>query len=358
MKVVFFLLFTMTVGQVTLAAPLSIQEAWTGVSLPSIMSEDFLYDFHLLPAGGAAKGSKKFWSGDYWAKRSGSINLRWNDPSRSGYYRYSPSKEQAMKMSLQELSRLSPSEKYDLFTGRYHYPVKDEVALNSDPRAERWEGICHGWAPATMNHNEPTPKNMVNPDGIVIPFGSSDIKALLSYYYAFEFKVANTHQMGRRCNGSGRLGRMTNSFDCGQDLNAGAFHVVLANKIGIAGEGFIADMERTTQVWNHPIHSYYTRVLRVRRRGMRSAPGTMNVIRVATTLTYVNETANYWQPIIGTTGQRMVTKEFVYDLDINAFGQIIGGEWISNNHPDFLWTTEKALIWVGEFDRLHELLND
>ena len=30
-----------------------------------------------------------------------------------------------------------------------------------------------------------------------------------------------------------------------------------------------------------------------------------------------------------------------YDLEVAFDGEIIGGEWYSNKHPDFLWTPEK-----------------
>ena len=86
----------------------------------------------------------------------------------------------------------------------------------------------------------------LNPDGIRIPFGSSDIKALVSYYYANGF-ISNTHQMGRRCYEDG------NRSDCEEDLNAGAFHIVLVNKIALRNEGIIIDLKRGLEVWNHPI---------------------------------------------------------------------------------------------------------
>jgi hypothetical protein len=333
----------------------SIQEAWTGVSVPTLMSNNFVYEIDRLPLNGKAHGTEKFWSGDYWAFRKGSINSRWNERGHDGFNLKSPTREEASKMSIESLSRLSPTEKYDLFTGRYDYPLKKEVEGKADSSAAHWEGICHGWSPAAMNHNEPTPKLMTNPDGIVIPFGSSDIKALLSYYYAFTFKVADTHQMGRRCD---RRLSPRGSQDCKQDLNAGAFHIVVANLIGLEGQGFIADFDRFKKVWNHPVHAYSSEVVRTKKVHNSSAPGTIKVLYVKTTLTYTDEAASTWETVIGTKGQKVKTKDFEYDLDIDGNGKIIGGEWQSRARPDFIWTTEKALIWVGQFDRLNELLND
>lgn len=250
------LIVLLMTSQFALAHITSIEEAWAGVSVPTIMSKKFVYEFDRLPVNGKAHGEQKYWSGDYWATQKGSINIRWNHPGQQGFNLKSPTREEAAIMSHESLSQLSPSEKYDLFTGKYDYPLRRNVATKANSSAQSWEGICHGWAPATMNHNEPTPKNMTNPDGIIIPFGASDIKALLSYYYAYEHKVANTHQMGRRCS----RGRFANR-NCKQDLNAGAFHIVLANKVGLLGEGFIADLDRFKQVWNHPVHTYDSKIM-------------------------------------------------------------------------------------------------
>lgn len=85
-------------------------------------------------------------------------------------------------MTSTDIARLSPAEKFDFLNGPYYYPLKAEVEKLAAYDAESWEGICHGRAPASMNHNEPRPKILRNPDGIKIYFGSADIKAILSYY--------------------------------------------------------------------------------------------------------------------------------------------------------------------------------
>ena len=47
-----------------------------------------------------------------------------------------------------------------------------------------WAGYCHGWAPAANRFEEPLPVTVRNADGVEIPFGSSDVKALLTYFEA------------------------------------------------------------------------------------------------------------------------------------------------------------------------------
>ena len=33
--------------------------------------------------------------------------------------------------------------------------------------------------------------------------------------------------------------------------------------------------------------------------------------------------------------------EFEYDLELDSKNKIIGGEWYSDNHPDFLWVADR-----------------
>ena len=355
MKRLAALVTLMSLYTTTMAAPLAMDEAWQSISDPEIMSFFFTKQFKLLPLQGELHPTTKYWSGDYWALKRGNINYRWNAQKKIGFNLDSPSKERARKMTIPELAELSPTEKYDLYVGRYDYPLKKEVNNIADPEAEIWEGICHGWSPATMNHQEPTPKLLRNPDGIDIPFGSTDIKGLLSYYYAYGFQVNNTYQMGRRCYKGGFL---NNDKDCQQDLNAGAFHIVLANRLGIDGIGFIADMERYKEVWNHPLTAYKSAIVSEKKPSSDSAPGTVKVYRLKTTATYLDDNGNDWQVVHGTPKQFYVTAHYEYDLDIDREGNIIGGEWISKARPDFLWLKSKATEFTGNLSRLGDLLND
>jgi hypothetical protein len=331
----------------------SIDEKWESNSDPEIMSYFFTRQFPLLPLEGSVYPSTKYWSGDYWALRKGNINYRWFAKKKVGFNLNSPTKEEARRMTVAQLAELSPSEKYDLYTGRYDYPLRNEVNRIADPSAAEWEGICHGWSPATINHDEPLPKLMRNPDGIEIPFGSSDIKALLSYYYAYGYKIPNTHQMGRRCFRGSFFNR---SKDCWDDMNAGAFHIVLANRVGIEGRSFIMDLERYREVWNHPVTDYKSRVLRETPPWSDSAPGTKKVIEVETLIHYLDDNGNDWNRVMGTPKQMVKKVTYRYLLDIDENGAIIGGKWMSTSRPDFLWYVGKVRKFEGTLWRLGDLL--
>ncbi len=306
----------------------------------------------MMPMKAEVTHRQKFWSGDYWALNKGNINFRWN--ASKNFPSASPSLAQLKNMSSQEIAQLSPAEKFDLLNGRYHYPLKAEVQKNSNPDAKGWEGICHGWAPAAMNHNEPTPKTLMNPDGVLIPFGSSDIKAVLSYYYANPYQVPDTHQVGRRCFNS----RVTRERDCKQDLNPGAFHIILVNKIAFENEGFIADLSRYKEVWNHPIMWYESTMENERGPRNNSAPGTVRTVKINTKIIYADETKNYWDTVQGTSLQKVDSAKFSYILEIDANGQIIGGEWKSLHRPDFLWNKAKPTSFLPAYVKLADLLND
>jgi Transglutaminase elicitor len=326
---------------------------WRGNSDPITMSPTFIRTFASLPLNGVQGNPRRLWSSDYWALQKGNINYRWNAPRPRGFNLNSPSKARALAMSPEEISTLAASEKWDLLQGRYDYPFVRDVGTHASSSYPIWQGICHGWSPAAMNHDEPLPRTLRSADGIQVPFGSSDIKALLSYYYAYIYRAPTTHQMGRRCEES-----LLDEDVCYEDLNAGAFHIVLANKVGLQGTSFIADIERKAEVWNHPISDYQTQIIDAFVAPHRSsARGTVRMARVKTSMTYVYEIKkNNWNPVLGTDQQVYKKKKYEYYLDLDGVGNIIGGEWISEERPDFLWTVEATPKFTGWMTGLEALL--
>jgi hypothetical protein len=330
----------------------SVATPWRFYSDPSIMNPNFERKFENLPLTGAPADTQKLWANDYWALRKGNINYRWNSTTPKGFDLVSPNKAEALTMSTAEIAALAPSEKLDILNGNFNYPLKKEVAANTSPRAPLWHGICNGWAPAAINHREPLPKTLISADGIAVPFGSSDIKALVSYYYAFKHDV-KTYQMGRRCN-------FNIGPQCGDDLNAGAFHIVLTNRVGLDQESFVADVERGRQVWNHAINRYATTVVNANLAPSRdSATGTKRRVHVKTVMSFVLEIKkNSWEPTLGTDDHVDDVRNYEYILELDGEGKIIGGEWISAARPDFIWTKSKVTNFEGQFARISELLND
>lgn len=356
MKNIVYAVIGCSLMQASFASPnIDIDRAWMRISDPLIMSGPINHNFSELPLRGKVTDPNKYWSSDYWARYKGGINYRWNAARPSGFNLISPTRTEAMQMSQSQLRALAPSEKWDLYIGRYDYPVKREVNNYASPNRPTWEGICDGWAGAAMNFDEPEPIVVTNPDGIQVPFGSSDIKALLSWFYAKKFTDGNS-QMGRRCNGSN-----TGGVDrCDHDMNAGAFHLILTNKIGVDGTTFIADIDRNREVWNHIAYDFRSTV-RYRNLSPRStsAPGTVKVARVRTTVNYVFLLrGNTWEPVLGTSRQRTSSRTYEYYLDLDVNGRIIGGDWITSQRPDFLWLSRRPTRFTGLFSKLPDLLRD
>lgn len=330
-------------------------EEWKGFSAPEIISSGFTHKFDALPMEGEMSEKQKGWSGPYWASRLGGINLRWNTEEQKGWKYSSPSKGAALSMSQEELMKLSATEKYDLYMGNYAYPLRKEAWENSDKGAPEWAGICHGWAPAAIHHNEPTPKVLTNPDGLKVPFGSGDIKALLSYYYAFNFDV-HGGQLGLRCYFGSWLGGVRG---CNDDLNAGAFHIVMANRLGLEKKGFLMDRDQARQVWNQPVVGFKSQVtsgyLRPSRKAAKAA---VREVRVQTQLIYTDEADATWETVMGTDKQKFLVMELQYRLELNANNEIVGGEWESDLRPDFIWDKPKAPAFEGYLSGLKNLTND
>ena len=312
-----------------------------GILLETPMSQNFDY----LPLKGELKSKNKYWSGDSWRLDKGAINLRWNSPLKEGFNYLSPGARQAFTYPKKMLEELSPAEKYDLYMGRYDYPLKWEVDFLARSGSLSWEGLCHGWAGATINHPEPSPKILTNPDGVEIPFGSSDIKALLSWAYS-KVLIKNEESLGKRCEDDGDY-ESDYHENCNDDLSALSFHVVLTNKIGLRSQPIIADMDRFKEVWNHPILSYSSTIEK-----MVSAPhGRTGIIKTQMVYLDVIE-KNSWEkhpPI----KSKMTVR---YELKIDKGGNIIKGRWLSRERPDFLWTIKEQTQFEGYLGGILDLL--
>lgn len=340
--------FFFLISSLAHAEALGEKRAWERVSDPLYLKITNR-TFESMPTSGQVRNWRRYWSSDFWEKRRGGINYRWNAPRPIGQNLISPTREEALSMNQTELSYLAPSEKLDLLGAHYDYPLKNEIAAYADPEAPKWEGICNGWSEAALHHDEPNPIIVTNPDGIRIPFGSSDIKALLSWYY-FRKSAEGYARMGERC--------WEKEDGCVNDLNAGAFHLALANRVGLSGQSFIADMDRGPEVWNHLVYNYTSEVkyTRLAPRSF-SAPGTRRMARIKTVVEYVFILKkNSWTPVLGTENQRLSKRTYEYYLDIDRQGNIIGGEWISKERPDFIWISEKTPGFTGNMEMLSYLV--
>ena len=186
--------------------------AWDSKNNPDKFEWDYEMEYSKLPKSG--KLSEMPWSGDYWPTYKGGITYRWNNKDVQGDKKFSykiPKNFNDIKA--EDIKKMSPAEKYDLYLGRSEFPltnyernrtnimktIEGSETYEKDFKIPTWEGLCHAWAPATILYSNPKPVTMIGKKGHAIEFGSSDLKALLTYHLHLA-KAPRTRFLGSRCN--------------------------------------------------------------------------------------------------------------------------------------------------------------
>lgn len=321
------------------------------------------------------------WSDDYWAIYKGILGARYADPSfpkssdwkaNYDYVRARPSASILASGDASKINRLSPAEKYDALVGdtsesltkkmwaegKYYYDQHGSV--------ETWMGICHGWAPAAYMLARPTKSvTLKTPTGVAIKFYPSDIKALASLLWANA--AGRTKFIGGRCNDSDpatdpTTGRAT-SADC-FDTNPGTWHLSMVNQLGASKRSTVMDVTFDYEVWNQPVYAYEYRYFNPQSMYYASTLSGATVSKAAFTsdrfrtfrgsqyvsvvgvqmeVSYVVETNPSQRETDSPTQDGIQKVTYLYDLELDSANNIIGGEWYTNKHPDFLWTPGKGI---------------
>ncbi|MCX6131228.1 MAG: hypothetical protein NTX25_19485 [Proteobacteria bacterium] len=344
----------------------TLKETWNYSNNPERLGQySFRYDE--LPSSG--QHASVVWSGDYWPSYKGGIAQRWLLDSNILENAAYPILKNG-EWTTAELKALSPAEKYDLYTGDYSfaltrserqrtgalYAIEGSESYFPGYSIPEWEGLCHGWAPATLDYLEPKAISVSNPDGLWIPFASADIKALLSLLM-HEAEGTTSQILGRRCEAdfgqlqldlsAGRIDKKTydsivESSAC-RDTNAGSFHVVLANELGKYHHGFLADIRRDQEVWNQGLYDYVSSAGPIEtKKSEGAAPETVFELDVTTTVHYIREVPSTWDAEAMQDGGILGQASYRYRLELNQDHEIVGGAWLSEERPDFLWTMTRA----------------
>lgn len=336
-----------------------------------------------------AKLSVRPWSDDYWAIYKGVLAYRYGDPNKKGgtdwqvhvdYVTENPSSAYVGE-GFDGIKYLSPAEKYDLLVGDKNETLTKKMLnegrsyyVNSG-KVETWMGICHGWAPAAYMLERPTNQvNVVAADGeTIIPFFPSDIKALGSLLWA-EVQVYSNF-VGGRCNAKEPnrdedTGRITDQ-QC-FDTNPGTWHKAVVNQIGVADRSFVIDATFDYEVWNQPVYGYSYKYFnpetyetskdssdvtidiadfskdKFKKFRSRSAK---KIVGVEMELQYIAETHPSHRSYDSEDYDYVTTVRYRYDLELDSRGSIVGGEWYSNKHPDFLWTPNAGARALTRLDK-------
>lgn len=349
------------------AAPFSMEPvAWSANDNPSVLDLDssFNYKFSELPTEGEAE--KIPWAGNYWPTYRDSINYRWDGPTAE-----SPTEKFQAAFELSGLAD-AVSKRYGIDSRRNSTSTsctedsvcdstKGEVCSKRTGQdegvcVETWFGICHAWAPVAIM--EPEPKKPVTHNGVT--FKVNDIKALLTLSYD---KGLKSKLMSGRCNlaNSGEEGgiefdehgRPTDEFANCRDTNPGAFHVVLANMLGIQKKGLVEDRTFDYEVWNQPVRAFRvtqnTEVTKTEAIAMVNLEGEAYTYNEeAVTFRHMKSAVQWIREshqetdgnFASTIDNYTSTDNYEYILEIDRDGLVIGGEWLGDSktsHPDFLW---------------------
>ncbi|MGE3608071.1 MAG: hypothetical protein AB7I27_00690 [Bacteriovoracaceae bacterium] len=376
------------------------------------------------------------WSGPYWPLKQGMIANAYMERSIFSLLNFVPGLDDIkpydsrrddillniMRFSNKDLSKLAPSEKYDLLLGtnmdlsnrvwdfinHWKHDMKWDYITSIDMPSEEykikkenyiianWEGICHGWAPASGIVAKPSKTvNITLPDGRILPFFPEDIKGLVSLMWANSLVQDEVLSEGLRCKRRNpkkdQYGRYYDTIEengkvlprCA-DIHPAVLHMTLANVTGKQGRSFIVDKASTIAVSNQPVAGYKFNYFHPRNGETKNFnealvnyelykkddpfanarnPETKYVIGVETILSYADWT------MIKKPSSKDYNKDvyknttFNYDLELDANGNIIGGQWRtmrdpydaltnpleeknpnysnSTNQPDFLWIIPK-----------------
>ena len=417
--------FSVSLIAILIFSPLTHAAEWDDTNDPANINAHYVYRLSDLPQSGRLDNAHMPWSDNYWESDFGGISLRWEgldpgqldpdvryDVDKDALFAYTPpTKAEVLSMSASQVKMLSPAEKYDIFMSHYDYPTVTSERNRTGPYDPDWQGLCHGWVVVAANYSEPKPVVVTNAEGVKIPFGSSDVKGLLSYYYgitAYDYARGNRH-VARRA-GKVQYLDQVDSFDLanwitlaanalifdqtgwsvnldtvdengldasipdvnhvfqvgartaalnlaplmtGRALNAGAFHVVMANQLGRLNKGFSANINLSryaNQIWNQPVVGFTSEVsddfVHHSVRG--------NWVQVTTVLTYVSEIPQTYDAVVGTPMQRFSDITLSYSLDLDDQGNIIGGDWNDREHPGFVWAHDKIDI-RGYFSKINAI---
>ena len=356
----------------------------------------------------------KPWSGNYWPIKFGGLSVRYNSNKNNSMYLFDESTTNVIKrLTWQESinkyhqpeehdkyfhskyyekyidDNYSPSEKYDLLIGDYNFTLTNLMKnegyyVEKDKKGDvpLWMGLCHGWSPASIFENEP--KHFVtleSIDGIKINFLPDDIKGLVSLLWS-EAKY-NTRFIGNRCKykdknyiPSDNSTGLWEDYSC-FGINPASFIITFVNQIVLKNKNLIFDPDTRGEIWNQPVLSYKIQYFNLRNNQMgdlsssiiyledkdnsgfldylrrKRSTDSLKFIGVHMTVFYLMENEPQHIKIIN-ENYSMNVKHTIYKfaLELDNLNNIVGGEWLSNFHPIFIWIPDESSKINGVYDNI------
>lgn len=332
------------------------------------------------------------WSDDYWPTYAGILGNRYSDinfpraDDWSENFKFITAKlffDIFKSEDSSQINQLSPSEKYDLIFGAENNKDRNltqsmwkqgQHYFDSSGEVETWMGICHGWAPASYMAKRPIKSAEVFAyDGKTkIKFYPADVKALTSLLWATA--ESPVRFLGGRCNEKNPQRDENGRIISGEcfDTNPMTWHLAVVNQLGNSKRSFVFDATYDYQVWNQPIVSYHYKYFNPKTKQefesidearvsladfsddkfkkYRSSK-TEAIVGVAMSVKYIVETLPEQREIDSPQFDATRQVVYLYDIELDKERKMIGGEWYSNAHPDFLWspTIDADPMTVGDY---------
>lgn len=314
----------------------------------------------------AGQTALDLWSGSYWPHYSGSIASRYRDPSFMPLIKkeiqYNDMKKLFSAMPLMsygnQTDNLSPAEKYDMLVGdsmmsltNYAWQLGEKTKKGD--KVATWRGLCDGWASASQMMPRPVKEVTLNtPHGQPITFFPEDIKALGTLLYA-KGQSAPIF-MGKRC-----FSKLLAFTPGCAEVNAGAFHQALVNRVGVMKKTFIGDISPGGEVWNYPVKNYkfvftnvftdeessdfrtvmenYSKEDKTKKFIGDRHKNTRYIVGVKAVVNYMDMRMTNLTEADGSAPDKLLEKTYEYDLELDSQFNILGGENPGKNLPDFMW---------------------
>jgi hypothetical protein len=184
----------------------------------------------------------------------------------------------------------------------------------------------------------------------------SDLKALGSLLWATTSPPI--YFVGGRC-GEPQPELIENGRIVGDPVvNAGLWHQIVVHQLGVAKRSLIIDATYDPEVWNQPLfeyfYSYFNPLTRQATRTLQNATIKMDsfihdpfkrrrtrqgvsLLGIAMDVTFIATTPPNHNFSNSPDDDRRITLRYLYDLELDDKGQIVGGQWYTSRPPDFLW---------------------
>ena len=360
-------------------------DEWNATNNPTQFEINFEYKYDELKQYAEGRAEQTPWPSDYWSYYEDSSNVRYNgvdtlspvEKYDVAFNNWTPNMELKPMDVHNDCTDGLITDKHDDYydhlgpaarwqhKNKGNYKARNNKDDDNDGKTdecdedydgiETWWGLCHAWVPAAIL--EPEGKHSVTVNGV--EFSVSDIKALMITMY----DRSSAHMLGARCNAKeierDDQGRAINQ-EC-RDTNAGSFHVVITNMLGKMKRSFAEDRTAGYQVWNQPIIGYQVTkeevldeeaaMKKLGHEGKKfhdtfNSPDAVSWRYVKMSVDYLSESsADEDGPLVPNIAKYTRTDYYEYVLEIDAEGNIVGGEWMNythKTHPDFLWLPIRA----------------